>query len=429
MLYSEYLENKRPYQEDGHIFLLERKHACLFYKPGKGKTYPCIDALLDVNKALDGKAKVLILSTADAIRNMWMAEIEPQHILPENTIMYSFTSAIQPKTKDCLTSIKWDVIIVDECHKIKSHNAKISKLVYILSKKATYTWGLTGTPRANTDIDVFCQFHNMNISGWGDISYSRFVDTCCTIDQKFFRGAMIKTPSGILPKYKAGWETNVAMYSQRIEYSEEDDMPNLTVNEIPFDYTPTEEYKKCEQGVISIGDYESTLTKLAVISKLHQCVNGFLYITDGVEEKRAVHHINRNIKLDWLIKHIIGKDLIVYRFAEDYLNITSELEKHGFTYTDNIDEFKTTDTQCLVIQCSRCESFNLQMCNHIIFYTLDYSYIKYNQMLHRVWRMGQHENVQIDVLIYKGTVESDIWKSVQLKEKLADLFMRIKGGI
>ena len=37
MLYSEYLENRKPYQEYGYWFLLERKHACLFYKPGKGK--------------------------------------------------------------------------------------------------------------------------------------------------------------------------------------------------------------------------------------------------------------------------------------------------------------------------------------------------------------------------------------------------------
>ena len=83
MLYSEYLENRKPYQEYGYWFLLERKHACLFYKPGKGKTYPCVDAIRDVDKSLDGKARVLILSTADAVKNMWNAEIEPQGILPK----------------------------------------------------------------------------------------------------------------------------------------------------------------------------------------------------------------------------------------------------------------------------------------------------------------------------------------------------------
>ena len=164
MLYSEYLENRKPYQEYGYWFLLERKHACLFYKPGKGKTYPCVDAMRDVDKALDGKARVLILSTADAVKNMWNAEIEPQGILPKNTVIMSFTAAIQDKTKPKLLGIQWDVIVVDECHKIKSHNSQISKLVFMLSKKATYVWGLSGTPRGNNDLDIFCQFHNMHIS-------------------------------------------------------------------------------------------------------------------------------------------------------------------------------------------------------------------------------------------------------------------------
>ena len=30
MTYKEYLENRRAYQEDGYLFLLERKQACLY---------------------------------------------------------------------------------------------------------------------------------------------------------------------------------------------------------------------------------------------------------------------------------------------------------------------------------------------------------------------------------------------------------------
>ena len=218
------------------------------------------------------------------------------------------------------------------------------------------------------------------------------------------------------------------MYTQRVEYDEDDNMPNLKVNVVRLPYTPTKEYLQAEQGVVSIGDYESTMTKLAAITKLHQAVNGFLYLTDDVEAKREVWHIERNKKLDWLNDNLTDEPtVIVYRFAEDL----NEL-KHEFglaKWTENIEEFKSGKAKLLFLQCSRCESFNLQMCQRIIFYTLDYSYIKYNQMLHRVWRMGQDKPVQIDILVFDNTVESNIWKAVENKEKMADLFMSIKGAI
>lgn len=425
MLYDEYLQKRKSYQEQGVLLLLERKHACLFYKPGKGKTYPTVEAAREVDKAMNGNAKVLVLSTADAIKNMWLTEIEPQKIMPVNTVYMSFSSAIQDKTKARLLQVRWDVIIVDESHKIKSHNSKISKLVYLLSKNTKYVWGLTGTPRGNTDIDIYCQFHNMRISEWGDISYTMFIDKCCDLDQKFFHGQMIKVPIGINHKYKAGWERNIAMYTQRVDYDVEDEMPDLNVNVVEFDYVPTKEYLQAEEGVISIGEYESTMTKLSAVTKLHQIVNGFAYIYDENDE-RLVHDIEHNKKLDWLFENVnvLEPTVIVYRFEADKQRI---IEQFPEIWTENIDDFKNEKYPILLLQCSRCESFNLQMCKHMIFYTLDYSYIKYNQMLHRVWRMGQLDDVQVDVLIHKDTVETKIWNSVQNKEKFADLFMRIKG--
>jgi hypothetical protein len=253
MLYSEYLNNRRAYQEEGVLLLLERKHACLFYKPGKGKTYPTVEAARAVDDAMNGKAKVLVLSTADAIKNMWLAEIEPQGIMPKDTVYMSFNSAIQDATKSKLLKLKWNIIIVDESHKIKSHNSKTSKLVYQLSKNSEYVWGLTGTPRGNSDIDIFCQFHNMNISEWGKITYSNFVNQCCDLDQKFFHGQMIKIPIGVNHRYRAGWERNIAMYTQRIGYDEDDNMPDMKVNVVELPYIPTKEYLQAEEGVISIG--------------------------------------------------------------------------------------------------------------------------------------------------------------------------------
>lgn len=265
----------------------------------------------------------------------------------------------------------------------------------------------------------------MCISDWGDISYTQFVESCCDIDQKFFRGNCIKVPTGINRKYKAGWERNIAMYTQRIDYTEEDNMPDLDVNLVELEYEYTKEYKDAEDGVIQLSSYENTMTKMVAIQKLHQIVNGFLYYRDDDEVKHT-HVIEYNKKLDWLKENVESNNVIVYRFDQDRENIVEAL-KNKFTITEIVDDFKANKADILLLQCSKCESFNLQKCNRIIFYTLDYSYINYDQMLHRVWRMGQDKQVDITILIFKATVETDIWNTVKNKETMADLFMRIKG--
>lgn len=427
MLYSEYLTQRRDYQEEGYLFLLEQKHCCLYYKPGKGKTYPAVDALREVDKSKNYEAKVLILSTADAIKNMWNAEIVPQNILPKNTVLMSLNAAIQEKTKLKLSGIKWDVIVIDECHKIKSHNSKSSKLVYMLSKRTEYVWGLSGTPRGNNDIDIYCQFHNMCVSDWGKITYTQFVNQCCDVDKQFFRGQMVTVPIAINAKYKAGWERNIAMYTQRVGYNEDDAMPDLNVNVVNIPYVASKEYLQAEDDIIAIPGYESTMTKLAAIQKLHQAVNGFLYLYND-DDERITYRIERNKKLDWLRSNMPNKPtVIVYRFEQDLKDLQTELTIAGCTFTEIVEDFKLGKANILLLQCSRCESFNLQMCSNMIFYTMDYSYIKYNQMIHRIWRMGQEKDVKITVLVFEDTIETKVWNAVKNKERLADLFMSLKG--
>lgn len=421
MLYKEYLQNRKQYQEDGVMLLLKRKHACLFYKPGKGKTYPTIEALREV--AMD--KKVLILSTADAIRNMWEVEILPQNILPKDTTLMTFSSAVRDDKAQWLLKQPWYAIVVDECHKLKAHNTQISKLCYRLTKNAKYVFGLTGTPRGNSDIDIFCQFHNMNIDQWGEISYTQFCERLCDFKMEFFGGRTIKKPIGINHRYQAGFDKNVELNSQRETYGDEDNMPPLNFNIHRLPFVEDEHYKRAKKGVLAIEDYKTTFVKVVAILKMQQIANGYVYTTDELNGTRITQRIRENDKVEWVKANIDDKPtLIVYRFEYDLIT----LKKAFPSATENIDDFKQGKSKILLLQCSRCESFNLQMCRRIIFYTLDYSYITFNQMCHRVWRMGQTGEVNIDILLYKNSVEEQIWHAVDTKQTAAELFMSVKNN-
>lgn len=427
MNYIEYLANKRQYQMDGHVLLLEMKHACLFYKAGKGKTYPTIDAIRDIDFSMEGNARVLILSTATSITKMWKVDIEPQNILPNNTVMMSFNKAIQDATKAQLLKVKWDVLVVDECHHIKSHNSKISKLVFQLTKRCKYAFGLSGTPRGNSDVDIYCIFHNLHVSEWGDVTYTNFVDICCDVDRKFYNGCMIKVPIGINEKYRAGFQRNISMYSQRVDYTDEDGMPELNIDAIKIPFKASKEYLQAEEGVIKLSNYETTMTKLAAISKLHQLANGFLYITNDYGDRETVQ-IQHNNKLDW-IKENLPEDYctIVYRHEEDFIQLMNILNEMKVSWTDDITTYKKGNTRVLLLQCSQSESYNLQMCGEVIFYTMDYSYINFDQMLHRFWRTGRDEAVKVKILLNEHSIDEKIWKIVSKKQSLSDLFYAIKS--
>ena len=64
--------------------------------------------------------------------------------------------------------------------------------------------------------------------------------------------------------------------------------------------------------------------------------------------------------------------------------------------------------------------------HNIIFYTYDYSFLNYEQMIGRVNRIGQKQHILIDVLINANTIETAVWKAIKNKQALDEF---IKGAL
>lgn len=424
MLYSEYQQGyRRQYQELACTNLLAKKHYCLFFSPGKGKTYPVIDALQEVDKLKGGKANVLIISSADAIRQMWQVEIVPQNILPKNTFLVTDRTAIGD-TSQILLAKRWDVIIVDECHIIKAHNSKIHKLILKLCRNVEYAWGLTGTPRGNSDIDIWCQLQALGIAGQGKMSYSAWTRIYCDFDTGYGAYGKFQTPTKIKEKWLPWWNELLDENCMFVDYDEEDDMPDLLVETINIPYKKTEAYDNAFKGIIEVGEFATTTEKMVAITKAHQVCNGYIYLP-AEEGKTTIHRYHDNGKLAYLDKYVAeGKLVIVYRYKADYEDLAA---KFGSRATDNVNVFKCGRHDILLLQCGNCKSFNLQDYAHtILFYTMDYSFIKYKQMIHRCWRLGQKIATKIIVLLHEGTVEKQIWIAVNVKQNMHNLYMSIK---
>lgn len=439
--YKEYDEKYRlPEQERDERMIMKHKHYVLAYEPGKGKSYPVIHCLIQIDKLKHGEANVLILSDATCIKTMWRKEIESQGILPKHTYLVTDRMAIG-SVKEAIMNKKWDVIVCDECQSLRSGvtraKTQYAKLVYFLTKRTEYVIGMTGTLAGNNDIEPWCIFHNLNVAGCGNIRPHAFKEAYCVQEMCYGPFGMFQKPTHLNDagtKFMANVYANACSFW---EYDEKDDMPPMTVSFKSFTVPMTETYKQAIDGILQCGEYESTVQKAIAIQKAQQAVNGFMYYSpDSVERKTFKITEFRNPKLDYVVNECkIRPCIIAYRFQEDFVAITDELKKHKIAYTDSITDFQTILSHrqhcILILQCSKGKAANIQMCHRIIYYTSDYSFIAYKQFIHRTWRRGQTEPCQVTFLCNdpgdRYQVEKHIWDSLRKKQSIHDCLMSIKN--
>ena len=414
-----------PQQEAGVIHLLELKHAVLGFRPGKGKTLPAIYAARE--QCRDTK-NCLIISQKKIIDRMWKMDIVPLNILPKKTqfINTELMNVNDEVFKELLNK-KWECIIVDECHLLKNPTSVQSKRIHKLCKDVPLVIGLSGTPRCNSDEDLFGIMRALHIGSWGNITKTSFERDFGVRVLKQFGGHSFYKFEGIQPELKDFWDQKIRKYFLMADY-EEGEMPPLYVDNsletgtlLPFE--KSEIYNKALQGIINLPESSTTFQKAVAIQKAQQAANGFLYLEDG-SVYRIPNFVNKKIeKIKKILEEKKGTPIIIsYRFTEDKKRLLEALDN----VTEDLEAFKNGKKDVLLMQCQQGVGVNLQRAKAIIYYTMDVSYVNYEQMIHRAWRTGQVDPVNIYILTYQGSVEDKIWNSVKNKKAIGDLLFSIK---
>lgn len=157
-----------PFQEEGVQALMKRRHNLLADEMGLGKTVQAIEYInrLKLNR-------VLIICPASIKRNWagklneWLTSKKVIQIIDKKTDFVSDLSEMVIINYDIishsymhqqLTSIKWDLLICDESHRLKNMDAK--RTIAVLSKQGLVrntqrTLMMTGTPILNRPIELY----------------------------------------------------------------------------------------------------------------------------------------------------------------------------------------------------------------------------------------------------------------------------------
>lgn len=182
------------WQVEGAAFLAARQHAFLADEPGCGKSCQAIRAC-----DLVGAENILILVPA-SVRVNWLREFEKFSVYDRQGVaildgktspavkgltVCSYDLLANGKLRKSLLVRRWDVLILDETHLLKSKKASRTKWVYGrkcdsssgLAASADRVWRLSGTPAPNHVDELWTHLRSSSVfSG----SYHDFVDIFCT---------------------------------------------------------------------------------------------------------------------------------------------------------------------------------------------------------------------------------------------------------
>ncbi|WP_099352300.1 DEAD/DEAH box helicase [Fredinandcohnia onubensis] len=399
--------------------------------------------------------KVLILVPASLV-SQWASELNQKFYIPAvqqkksymweqyDVIVSSIDTAKRSPHREIVYEQDYDLIIIDEAHKLKNNKTKNYEFVQNLKKK--FCLLLTATPIQNRIDEIFNLVSLLKPGHLGN--------------QENFEESFGKKSRSIEDHEHLKELVNKVMIRNRrddtgIEWTKR------KVETVPIEFSETEQelYNAISAYRSSFSGFASSMFSILTLQREACSSREAVYFTlkkmlekkneDGssaVPEDmvmglmKKVELVTQNSKAEKaveLIKQIDDKVIIFteYRATQVYLQwflqqngISSVPFRGGFKRgkKDWMRELFKGKFQVLIATEAGGEGINLQFCNHIINYDLPWNPMRLEQRIGRIHRLGQEKDVHIYNFATKNTVEEHILKL--LYEKI-NLFERVIGQL
>ncbi|GIN38351.1 MULTISPECIES: DEAD/DEAH box helicase [Heyndrickxia] len=397
--------------------------------------------------------KVLILVPASLV-SQWAFELNTKFYIPAvaqkksyvwdqcDCVISSIDTAKRSPHREKIYEQNYDLVIIDEAHKLKNHKTKNYEFVQNLKKK--FCLLLTATPIQNRIDEIF---HLVSLLKPGHLgSQTNFFEKYksgerSTKDEERLKELVNKvmirnrrTDTGI------EW-TKRHVKTILIDFSKEErDL-----------YDSIQLLKTNDQAYGPGGFSMMTLQREACSSResvyytlknmLKKYENPSALFTEHIsllfKKIEAVKQNSKAEKTLELIKNINDKVIIFTEYRATQLYLQWFLKQHGISSVpfrggfkrgkkDWMRELFQKHAQVLIATEAGGEGINLQFCHHMINFDLPWNPMRLEQRIGRVHRLGQQEDVHIYNLATKNTVEDHILKL--LYEKI-NLFERVIGEL
>ncbi|RCW65389.1 DEAD/DEAH box helicase [Saliterribacillus persicus] len=424
------------------VLTMMNGRALLADEVGLGKT---IEAGLILKEyMLRGNIKKALILVPASLINQWVNELNQKFYIPavasrkkmdwemQEIVVTSLETAKRETNQKIILEQKYDLVIVDEAHKLRNKKTKNFNFVQALQKK--YCLLLTATPMHNQIEDIFNLINLLKPGYLGDYnSFSqRFADgeSSKHYVRQLIENVMIRnrrTDTEMNPSKRHIETIWVNPSNEEKEYYQllESKLPsNSPFGNIIYKREFCSSIEACYVSLQKLLAKEEDLSKKEVISKLIEDITKIPKFTKAKKlaellsnkKEKFIIFTEYHATQQALLALLIQNGIKAVPFRGGFKKSKKDYMKHLFEHYADV----------LVATEAAGEGINLQFCNHLINYDLPWNPMKLEQRIGRIHRFGQDKDVYIYNFALKETLEEDI---VHLLYKKLHLFENVIGGL
>ena len=341
--------------------------------------------------------------------------------------------------RDALLTVPWDLVVLDESHRIKAVTGVRSKFLGKLGRQVGRRLILTGTPNADKPIDVWGQFRFLDPTIFGN--YTEFKRRYC----------LLRT----MPNGSGGYFEKIEGYKNLEHLADEMasvafrvtadvlDLPEQhdVVRYVRLGRDAQSTYLRMEKACV-VQDESFTVIADNVLTRylrLQEITSGYLRADAEPSDKPGVGRTPREVrrfdtsKADATLEIIedIGPDepiIVFYRFDQDAEILAETLLVTGRTCYElsgrrnHLDRWKNSHDPgavLLVNIAAGAEAIDLTAARYVVYYSTDFSLSHYEQSRKRVHRPGQTRPVTYYHIVAGDTVDQYIQAALHKKQDIA----------
>lgn len=319
---------------------------------------------------------------------------------------------------------RWDLVITDEAHRLKSAGGKASGFFKTLRARAGFCLGLSGTPMPHSPLDLYAQMRFIDPRLFGT-SVARFKQQYCFIGG--FDGRQI-----------VGWQHLDELHAKFYEaaFRVTDEVLDLPKQVDEFRTTTLEaraykHYKELQKDFMTATEHGLITVKNALVKmlRLQQLAGGWLK-----HEDKTYEQVSR-AKLDLLVETISDlpkeEPLVIFcRFHHEMdavMNLLRSRKRPVAEVSGRQDQLKHWQAgtyQDIVVQIQKTEGTDFTRARYGIYYSQGLSLGNYDQSRKRIRRPGQVRSQTFIHLLVKGTVDEKIYRTFAKNEDVIQAVLR-----